>query len=55
MAELKNPTFSFDFICRKEKVKDIDKLCNKKASQNTDTTVNINKHKDLISYILSQF
>ena len=33
MGELKNPTFSFDFICRKEIVKEIDKLSNKKPSQ----------------------
>ena len=34
-------TFSFDFICHAEveTVKAIHKLCNKKASQNTDITV----------------
>ena len=53
MAELNNPTFSFDFICREEIIKEIDKLCNKKASQNIDIYVNIIKeNKNLIPYIL---
>ena len=48
-------TFSFDFICHAEveTVKAIHKLCNKKASQNTDITVkNIKGNKDLMSYFL---
>ena len=51
MVELNNPTLSFDFICREDVVKEIDKLCNKKASQNTYISVRIIKeNKDLISY-----
>ena len=33
IEELNKPTFSFDFICREEIVKEIDKLSNKKPSQ----------------------
>ena len=47
-------TFSFDFIYHAEIkiVKAIDKLCNKKASQNTITVKNIKGNKDLMSYFL---
>ena len=33
---MNNPTFSYHFICREEIIREIDKLCNKKASQHTD-------------------
>ena len=33
IEELNKPTFSFDFICREEIVKETDKLSNKKPSQ----------------------
>ena len=43
MVELNYSTFSFDFIYRKVTVKEINKLCNKKASQNTNIPVKIFK------------
>ena len=54
MAELNNNnTFSFDFICHEEIIKEIDKLFNKKASENTDLLEKIIKvNKDLILYCL---
>ena len=53
MVELNYPIFSFGLICREEIVREIDKLCNKKASQNTEALVTIIKeNEDLISYFL---
>ena len=49
MADLNNPTFSFDFICREEIVKEIDKLCNKKASQSTDIPIKIIKENKYVT------
>ena len=40
---MNNPIFSFDFTWREKIVKDVDKLHNKKASQNTEIPVKINK------------
>ena len=56
MVELNYSTFSFDFIYRKVTVKEINKLCNKKASQNTNIPVKIFKEmKDIISFFFFFF
>ena len=53
MVKLNNPSFSFNFICQEEIVIEIGKSSNKKASQITDTPVNIVKeNKDIVSYFL---
>ena len=50
---MNNPIFSLDSTRCEKNVKDIDKLRHKKASQNSEITVKINKeNKDLNSYIL---
>ena len=57
MVELINPTFTYDFICREEIVKENDKLSNKKASQNTDIPVKIIKEtqRSYFMFFISQF
>ena len=52
MVKLNNLTFSLDLIYWEEIVKGIDKLCSKKASQNTDIPVKIIKEK---KYLISNF
>lgn len=53
MIELNYPIFSIGLICSEEIVRETDKLCNKKASQNTEALVTIIKeNEDLISYFL---
>ena len=57
MVELINPTFTYDFICREEIVKENDKSSNKKASQNTDIPVKIIKEtqRSYFMFFISQF
>ena len=53
MEELKNPTFSYNFVCREEIVEEIDKLSSKKAFEKPDIPAKIiEENKDLISCFL---
>ena len=53
MVEMNNSTFSFDFICHKEIVKEFCSLCNKNSFENTGISVkSVKENKDFISRFL---
>ena len=54
MERIERPSFAFEFVSLEEKIKEVNKLSIKKASQTLDMSVKIIKeNKDLISYFVN--
>ena len=53
MERIGCPSFAFEFVLLEETIKEVNKLCIKRASQTLDISVKIIKeNKDLISYFV---